>query len=138
MQPFFDRHIMFNRPHQSSLLMAALLLITGLLTGCQSSLMHNYSAAAVNVTPSQLSRYWVIQDRAIDWQLVANQYPNLQRIHVQFEINSQGNIVNLAIDELYKDQYAVIADLESYKFKATAENANAIPVRVNATILFNE
>lgn len=129
---------MLNRTNHFSLLIAALLFVTGLLSGCQTSPIHHSPTSLVSVTPSQLSRYWVVQDRAIDWQLVANQYPNLHRINVQFDINSQGSMVNLAIDELYKDQYAVIAELESYKFKATAENANAMPVRVNATILLNE
>lgn len=119
-----------------------ILVLTALsLIGCQSYTPFETSASPIHVSPTQLSKYWVIKDKTLDWTPIHAQQPNLDSATISFEINSQGNMVNLIIDELTNNvdiHNAVIIRLSEQKFSATVENPYAQAVMVKTTVWLNE
>lgn len=122
----------FYGRNRSFLLKTALLLVAGCLSGCQTP-----QTQMVTVTASELSQYWVIKDKVINWDLIIQQSSNSQKIDIQFDIDRQGNMTNLEINGFNREPNSVIAQFEAYQFTATVENFTKIPVRVNASLLFN-
>ena len=112
-------------------------LIFTSLTGCQSYSPFNTSDQLVRVNPTQLSKYWVVKDKALDWRTIYIEQPNLQSATISFEINSEGDMVNLAIEELEDntDMYKqLLTQLSTQKFSSTSAHSNTQPVLVNAII----
>lgn len=127
-------------PNQTRSSFLTLSLIITLLTGCQSYSAFDTSDQLVKVTPTQLSKYWVVKDKAIDWTPIYTKKPDLQRVTISFEINPEGDMVNLIIDELEDNldiHDAMLTQLSEQKFRPTTENINTQSVLVNATILPN-
>lgn len=120
----------FYGRNRSFLLKTALLLVAGCLSGCQTNPTHT-------ITASELSQYWVIKDKTINWDLIIQQSPNSQNFDIQFDIDRQGNMTNLEINGVNREQNPVIAELESHQFTPTVENLTMMPVRVNTSLLFN-
>lgn len=120
----------FYGRNRSFLLKTALLLVAGCLSGCQTNPTHT-------ITASELSQYWVIKDKTINWDLIIQQSPNSQNFDIQFDIDRQGNMANLEINGVNREQNPVIAELESHQFTPTVENLTLMPVRVNTSLLFN-
>ncbi len=112
-----------------------------LLVACQTPQQSSYDTDIIEVSPTQLSHYWVVKDSALDWGTLRDKLPDHNYATVSFDINSQGKIEHIDIDELEDNQQAyeeVIKKLSQQTFYATTSNINARPVRFQAKIFFEQ
>ncbi|MCG9756979.1 hypothetical protein L1D40_17425 [Shewanella insulae] len=114
-----------------------LLIFPLFISACQSNLLAQPERDYLEVTPAQLSKYWVIQDNTLNWQGLVEQK---QKRNIHFGINSSGELVDLDIDNLAissEQREALLARFSEQRFNATVDNKAAQPVRVSATVMFN-
>ncbi|MCG9720906.1 hypothetical protein [Shewanella sp. Isolate7] len=117
--------------------MAALLALPLLVSACQSNAVTQTPRDYLEVTPTQLSKYWVIQDSTLNWKGLVEQK---QRLNISFGINGSGQLVDLELDDLTlspEQKQALLTRFSQQRFNATVYNKTAQPVRVSATVMFN-
>ncbi|WP_160798530.1 hypothetical protein [Shewanella insulae] len=117
--------------------LAALLALPLFVSACQSNAITQTPRDYLEVTPAQLSKYWVIQDNTLNWQGLVEQK---QKLNIHFGINSSGELVDLELDDLTlspEQKQALLARFSQQRFNATVYNKAAQPVRVSATVMFN-
>ncbi|QYJ90300.1 hypothetical protein [Shewanella halotolerans] len=117
--------------------MFALITLPLFVSACQSNLPAQAERDYLEVTPAQLSKYWVIQDNTLNWQGLIEQK---QKLNISFGINPSGQLVDLELDDLSispEQREALLARFSEQRFNATVDNKTAQPVRVSATVMFN-
>lgn len=113
-----------------------------MISGCQLNSTPQTSRDYLEVTPTQLSKYWVIQDNTLNWQDLLNYQSNQQQLNIRFSINQSGQLVDLDIDHeqlamTAQQKELLLARFSEQRFNATVDNKTAQPVRVSATVVFN-
>ena len=130
----------FKQPSYARL--AAAFAFPLMICGCQLNSAPQASRDYLEVTPSQLSKYWVIQDNTLNWQDLLNSQSNHQQLNIRFSINQAGQLVDLDIDPEQltmtpQQKELLLARFSKQRFNATVDNKTAQPVRVTATVMFN-
>ncbi|CAM4192610.1 MULTISPECIES: hypothetical protein [Shewanella] len=117
--------------------LAALLALPLFVSACQSNAITQTPRDYLEVTPTQLSKYWVIQDSTLNWKGLVEQK---QKLNISFGINGSGQLVDLELDDLTlspEQKQALLARFSQQRFNATVYNKTAQPVRVSATVTFD-
>ncbi|WP_150099931.1 hypothetical protein [Shewanella loihica] len=130
-------HFIARHKPSSLFRLLALLTLPLFVSACQSNLIAQSERDYLEVTPAQLSKYWVIQNNTLNWQGLIEQK---QKLNISFGINPSGQLVDLELDDLSispEQKEALLARFSEQRFNATVDNKSAQPVRVSAIVMFN-
>ena len=130
-------HVIARQKPTSLFRLAALLALPLLVSACQSNEVTQTPRDYLEVTPTQLSKYWVVQDSTLNWHKLIGQK---QKLNISFGINGSGQLVDLELDDLTlspEQKQALLTRFSQQRFNATVYNKTAQPVRVSAIVMFN-